>query len=222
MPRRQKILLSWSGGKDSALSLFELLSPKYEIVGLLTTFVGPEKRVQMHGIRKELIEAQASSLELPLICLDFEKAPSNEDYEGKLGDLLQRQRTQGLEGVAFGDLHLEDIKKYRQKFLKKLGLKAIFPIWQWSPDQVQAAFFSLKFKAVVHCVKDKLGADFVGRDYDQALISDLPENVDPCGEKGEFHSFVFDGLPFQKQLKIEKGDIFKEGRFLYQDLKLAS
>ena len=219
---KQKILLSWSGGKDSALALFELKCPDYEVAGLLTTVEKPTNRVRMHDTRMELIEAQAKSLELPLYKLEVSAQASNEEYEAKLTDLLLQLKETGISGVAFGDLHLEDIRAYREKILSPLGMKAIFPLWKWKADEVTKAVFGLGYKAVVTCVDTKrVPPTFVGRNYDSQFVDELPSKVDPCGENGEFHTFVFNGLFFQHPIPLQKGEVYSKDHFTYQDLKLS-
>lgn len=224
MPRkRQKVLLSWSGGKDSSIALFELKSPQFEIVGLISSFVGDEKRLQMHEVSMELIEAQAQSLELPLYKIELPEKPTNEVYEKAWREKLDQLQSEiGVEAVAFGDIHLEDIRKYREKLVKSVGLKAVFPLWAWQDQLVVNAFGGLNHSGIVHCIEDgKLPEAFLGREYNASFVEDLPMGVSPIGENGEFHSFIYDGPFMQQRLPLQTGEKYQKDGFHYLRLSLA-
>ena len=217
----EKIIFAWSGGKDSAMALYELQkSRSYEISALLTTVTEGYDRISMHGVRRVLLEEQAESLGLPLEKIYITKKSSNEEYEAKMSELLTRYHAKGVSSVAFGDIFLEDLKKYREDNLSKIGMKGVFPIWKRDSAGLARSFIDSGFKAVITCVDSKaLGKDFAGRDFDNEFLSNLPPDVDPCGENGEFHSFVYDGPIFSKRILCEKGEVvFRDGRYYYCDL----
>jgi len=223
MAEVQKVALSWSGGKDSALSFFELQSPKYQVVELLTSFTGPDKRVQMHDIREELIQAQAKSLGVRLKSIYLPENPSNEIYEEKFQAAFEELKKEGIKHVGFGDLFLDDIKEYRDMLLAQKKIEGLYPLWGWESQMVQNAFHGLKMKAIVHCVNlEILPASFLGREYNKDFITDLPPGIDPSGENGEFHSFVYGGLFFEEEIPLEQGEKYEKGQFAFQDLKLKA
>jgi len=217
----EKVIFAWSGGKDSAMALFELQKSRdYEISALLTTITEDYDRISMHGVRKILLEQQAESLDLPLEKVYITKESSNEEYEIKMRDALTRYQGLGVYSAAFGDIFLEDLKKYRQDNLLKIGMKGIFPIWKRNSTELAHTFISLGFKALIICVDSKvLDKTFVGRTFDKQFLSELPPNVDPCGENGEFHSFVYDGPIFSKRILYEKGEVvLRDNRYYFSDL----
>jgi uncharacterized protein (TIGR00290 family) len=216
-----KVLLTWSGGKDSALALFELKRMhEHEVVALLTTLTEEYNRISMHGIRDILLEFQVNSLSLPLERVYLSKDSCNEDYEAKMSEVLQKYLRVGVSGVVFGDIFLEDLRKYREDNLSKIGMKALFPIWKRDTAELAYKFIDLGFKAVITCVDSHvLDRTFVGRFFDRQLLSEFPSTIDPCGENGEFHSFVFDGPIFQKRVSYIKGEVvLRDDRFWYCDL----
>lgn len=219
----EKLVLSWSGGKDSAMALHALLRDDcYEVVGLLTSVAAEYKRISHHGVREELLEMQAKSIGLPLDRLylpsDSGLPCTNERFEELLRDTLQRYCDKGVMLVAHGDLFLEDLRAYREKNLARLGMRGVFPLWKRDTAQLIQTFIRSGFKAYLCCVEGKLGASFAGRAIDAALIDDLPEGVDPCGEYGEFHTFVYDGPIFREPLDIVVGEVVcRESRY-YADL----
>lgn len=219
----QKVIFSWSGGKDSAFALHEFRKADgFEVVLLLTTFSEEYDRVSMHGVRKALIEKQAASLDLPLEEVSVPKDFSNEEYEKRMGEVLLRQKKQGVSAVVFGDIFLEDLRKYREEKLEKIGMKALFPIWKRKDTSSMAReFIKTGFKAIVVCIDSKvLSRSFAGREFDDGFLAELPSAVDPCGENGEFHSFTYAGPIFGKNIQFEKGSIVRrENRFYYCDLK---
>ncbi len=221
--KKQKVLLSWSGGKDSVVSLFELKSPEFKLQGLVTNVDESSNRCKAHQVRMELIEAQALSLEMPLIKVSLSEGAPNTEFETKLSDALKPAKKKGLEGIAFGDLHLEDLRKYREEALSKMELKAVFPVWKWSSEEVLKVFLGLGYKGIVVAVDTKkLPLAFVGRPYDREFVNSLPSSVDPCGENGEFHTFVYDGPFFQQTIHFDKVQVYEKNGIGYQDLKLRT
>ena len=220
---REKLVLSWSGGKDSAMALHALLrDDRYEVVGLLTSVAAEYKRISHHGVREELLEMQAESIGLPLDRLylpsDSGLPCTNERFEELLRDTLQRYCDKGVMLVAHGDIFLEDLRAYREKNLARMGMRGVFPLWKRDTAQLVQTFIRSGFKAYLCCVEGKLGASFAGRAIDATLIDDLPEGIDPCGEYGEFHSFVYDGPIFREPLDIVVGEVVcRESRY-YADL----
>ena len=215
----EKVLFSWSGGKDSAMALHTVSrDQRYEIVGLLTTVTEGYNRISMHGIREDLLEQQASSIGLPLSKVFLSKNSSNEEYEAKMREVMLKTREAGVSAVAFGDIFLYEIKKYRESNLAKVGMKGVFPIW--GKDNMPQMFFDLGFKAIVTCVDAKvLDAKFVGRLFDKEFLDELSTSVDPNGENGEFHSFVFDGPIFQNKISYEIGEVIIRDSFYFCDLQ---
>ena len=217
----EKVLFTWSGGKDSALALYELeITEGYEIAALLTTVTEDYDRVSMHGVRTTLLEQQADSLRLPLETVYIPAASSNEAYESRMSETLLRYRSQGVHSVVFGDIFLEDVRKYREENLARVGMGGLFPLWKRDTAELARTFIELGFKAVVTCVDSTaLGKKFVGRAYDERFLSELPDSVDPCGENGEFHSFVSEGPVFRERIPYRKGRVvLRESRFYFCDL----
>jgi uncharacterized protein (TIGR00290 family) len=217
----QKVILSWSGGKDSAIAFIELSrDPRYKIGSLLTTVTAGYDRVSMHGIRVSLLEEQANSLGLPLIKVTIPQGSSNEQYESAMRKILTRAQADGVTAVAFGDLFLEDIRRYREEKLTQVGMKAVFPIWKRDTRELANSFLKAGFKAFLVCVDSKfLNRSFAGRAFDESLLADLPHDVDPCGENGEFHTFVHAGPIFNRPILVRLGEIvLRENRFWYCDL----
>jgi uncharacterized protein (TIGR00290 family) len=218
---REKVVVAWSGGKDSALALHEVLnSGSYEVVALLTTVAKNNDRISIHDVRRVLLEQQAESLRVPLEELFILKGASNVEYELVLLEALKRHRGNGVSSVVFGDLFLEDIKKYRGYILAKAEMNGVFPLWQKDTKQLARTFINLGFEAVVTSVDSQvLGKAFAGRTYDEKFLLDLPPNVDPCGENGEFHTFVYNGPLFSEKVHFKKGAIsLRDNRFYSCDL----
>jgi len=205
------ILFSWSGGKDSALALHALLQQpdEWEVVALLTSVSDEYQRVSHHGVREELLERQAASLGLPLdkLRLPFKAGPcTNAEYEALVGAKLAEYVTRGVRHVGHGDIFLADLRAYREKNLALLGMTGVFPIWQRDTRELVESFVKLGFRAILCCVEGKkLDASFVGRELDLSLVADLPPGIDPCGENGEYHSFVYDGPIFQRPVEFDVG-----------------
>jgi uncharacterized protein (TIGR00290 family) len=216
----EKVILAWSGGKDSAVSLYEIQrSGKYEVVSLLTTINKDYDRVSMHGVRRVLVEQQAASLGLLIKEVFVPKDCSNEEYEARMTEVLTRFKQDGITQVVFGDIFLEWIKEYRENNLAKLGMKGVFPIWGRNTAELTRKFIALGFRAVTTCVDTKLiAARFLGRILDSKFLAELPANVDPCGENGEFHSFVFAGPNFKKRIDYTLGETVQRNSFHFCDL----
>lgn len=217
----KKVLFCWSSGKDSALALAELRrSPEHEIVGLLTTVTEAYDRVSMHGVRRELLLAQAASLGLPLTQVLISTTCTNAEYEAKMQAALAPFQAQGVELVAFGDIFLEDLRRYREEKLALAGLHALFPLWQRPSAELARTLIAQGFRIIVTCVDTQvLAASFAGRDFDAAFLADLPPGVDPCGENGEFHSFVWDGPIFRQPIPVGRGErVLRLERYQYCDL----
>ncbi|MBL7884806.1 MAG: diphthine--ammonia ligase [Bacteroidia bacterium] len=207
MLSKEKVIFCWSGGKDSALALYKILQDDaYEIIGLLTTINKKYKRVSMHGVREELIEQQAKSIDLPLIKMYVTDATYNE-YEIEMEKILLNYQKQGVNKIIFGDIFLEDLRTYRESNLKKIGMKAEFPLWKKDTRELIKFFFELGFQTIVCCVNDaNLSEDRVGVELDKKYINNLPENVDPCGENGEFHTYCYAGPIFKYPIKFIVGE----------------
>lgn len=217
----EKTIFAWSGGKDSAMALYELQKNRdYVISALLTTITEGYDRVSMHGVREILLEQQAESLGLPLEKIYIAKNSSNEEYEAKMKDKMAYYQGLGISSVAFGDIFLEDLKRYRQANLSKAGMQGVFPLWKINSGELADRFIGLGFKAVITCIDSKvLDETFAGRVFDRGFLSDLPAHVDPCGENGEFHSFVYDGPIFSGRITYEKGEVvLRDNRYYFCDL----
>ena len=222
---KEKVLLAWSGGKDAAMSLHELRkSGQYEVTALLTTITQDYDRVCMHGVRSVLLEQQAESIGVPAETMFISKNASNEEYESGMRQILEKYKAQGVCGVVFGDIFLEDLRKYREEKLSQIGMKGFFPIWKRDTAELACAFIDLGFEAVVTCADSNLlDSTLVGRPFDDQFLSMLPHAVDPCGENGEFHSFVFDGPLFEQQIPHTTGEVvLRENGFYYCDLLPAA
>jgi uncharacterized protein (TIGR00290 family) len=218
----EKILMTWSGGKDSAMALYEIQKKSnFEIGSLLTTISEDYRRISMHGIREELLDMQVKALGYDLEKILISKNCPNEEYDSKMHHTLQRYYSKGTKKVVFGDIFLHDVRKYREQNLAKIGMEGIFPLWGMETNNLAHEFIDLGFKATVTCVDSTmLDGAFVGRMFDEKFLDELPSKVDPCGENGEFHTFVWDGPIFSKPISFELGDIvLRDSRFFYCDLK---
>jgi uncharacterized protein (TIGR00290 family) len=213
-------LLSWSGGKDSCLTLWKLQrDPGLRVEALLTTVTRDYDRISMHGVRCALLQRQAENLGLPLHTVSISKGSSNADYEAEMGRALSHYRGLGVAQVAFGDLFLEDIRAYRQKLLDAHRMQGVYPLWGRDTAQLVREFIALGFRSVVVCVDPtKLDPRFAGRIIDAAFLAELPAGVDPCGENGEFHSFVFDGPCFTQPVRFALGERVCRESFWFCDL----
>jgi uncharacterized protein (TIGR00290 family) len=217
---KERILLSWSGGKDSALALHEIRRlGDYEVAALLTTITEGTECVGMHCVRRELIARQAEALGVPLREIRIPPFPSNEVYEARMRSVLEEYRAQGVRTVGFGDLFLEDIRDYREMSLGRLGMRGLYPVWQRDTAALAREFVDLGFRAVLVCVDLRaLDRSFAGRVLDRSLLDELPPTVDPCGENGEFHTFVFDGPGFAAAVAFAPGAVREESTFAFCDL----
>jgi uncharacterized protein (TIGR00290 family) len=205
---KEKVIFSWSGGKDSALALNRLLQDsRFEVDSLLTTCNEHFRRVSMHGVRLALVDRQAASIGLPLEKVFLSQRSSNEEYEQKMSACLLAQKARGVATCAFGDIFLEDLRRWREENLARIGMRGIFPIWKTDSRELIREFFALGFGTVICCVNDAyLDQDAVGRNIDEGFMRSLPPNVDPCGENGEFHSFAFSGPVFRQPVKFKVGE----------------
>jgi uncharacterized protein (TIGR00290 family) len=215
----KRTLLSWSSGKDSAWSLHLLRAMgEYEIVGLLTTFNGAADRVAMHGVRRSLVKAQAEATGLPLWDVDLPWPCSNDDYESAMRGVCERALQAKIEYMAFGDLFLADIRDYREKQLSGSGLQPVFPVWGIPTHALARDMIAGGLRAKLACVDCKqLEPHFAGREFDEKLLSDLPAGADPCGENGEFHSFVYAGPMFHGAVQVESGEVVLRDQFAFAD-----
>lgn len=220
------VVMSWSGGKDSAVALHELLNTNaYDVVALLTTVSGEYRRISIHGVREALLEQQADAIGIPL---DKVYLPSsdgspcpNDVYERIMAEVMARYKARGVETVGFGDLLLEDVRAYREQNLAKAGMRAVFPLWKRDTTKLAREVIALGFKGYLSCVEGKVGPGFAGRPYDDELLASLPAGIDPCGEYGEFHTFVYDGPVFKRPVPVAVGEIVtRDGRH-YADLVSA-
>ncbi|HEY3636973.1 MAG TPA: diphthine--ammonia ligase [Rhizomicrobium sp.] len=216
----RRALVSWSGGKDSCLALHEVLrSGEFSVDALLTTVTRDYDRISMHGVRRVLLQRQAASLGIALEEVFISKGAENAEYEARMGETLDLARERGVEAVIFGDLFLADIRAWREKLLARHGLAGIYPLWGRDTRAVMQDFLSRGFKTATVCVDPaKLDPAFVGRIIDEAFLAELPASVDPCGENGEFHSFVFDGPIFREPVRFSFGDIVCRDSFWFCDL----
>lgn len=214
---KNKAIMNWSGGKDSTLALYKILMDKnYQVETLFTTISHQLRRITMHGVREALLDAQAAALELPLRKLELPASNTMDLYNELMAKHMQEFKKQGITHSIFGDIHLEDLKKYRKEQLQQVGLNAVFPIWKQPVQDVVREFIDLGFKAVVVCASARyMDERFVGRTIDDAFIKDLPKEVDVCGENGEFHSFVYDGPIFKQPVAFELGEV------IYKDYGIA-
>jgi uncharacterized protein (TIGR00290 family) len=222
--RAMKTLLSWSTGKDSAWSLHVLRqNPDVEVVGLFTTVNAAFDRVAMHAVRRKLLEAQAAAAGLPLHVIEIPWPCPNEAYEAALGAFVSEQKAQGIAAMAFGDLFLEDIRAYRETKLEGSGITPIFPLWLKETGALAREMIAGGLKARLTCVDPKkLPPSFAGRAFDERLLADLQQGIDPCGENGEFHTCVFDGPMFARPIELALGEVHERDGFVYADLLPAA
>ena len=223
-PPVKRCAVSWSSGKDSAWSLHLLRQdPAIEVVALVTTVNEQFDRVAMHAVRRELLELQAAAVGLPLWTVPLPWPCTNEQYESRMRDLCARAVREGLEAFAFGDLYLADIRAYREKQLQGTGLEPLFPVWQIPTRDLAHNMIHSGLRAKITCIDPKLlPREFAGRDFDASLLADLPPKIDPCGENGEFHSFVYDGPMFRAPLAIQPGPVVDRDGFVFADLTIAN
>lgn len=215
-----RVLVSWSSGKDSAWALHRMRQDAAtDIVGLVTTVNAAHRRVAMHAVREELLEAQARAAGLPLWRVEIPDPCSNARYEVAMGCLLARAREEGIDGIAFGDLFLRDIRSYRERLLEGSGIAPIFPIWNESTPELARRMLASGLRAVLTCVDPRaVPSGFAGRSFDESLLDELPRGVDPCGENGEFHTFAWAGPMFQSPIAVDVGQILERDGFVFADL----
>jgi uncharacterized protein (TIGR00290 family) len=221
MSRIPKAILCWSSGKDSAWTLHVLRQrQEVEVVGLLTTINEVHDRVVMHAVRAALLQAQAEAVGLPLWTVPVPSPCSNQEYETAMGTAIQRALAAGVSVMAFGDLFLEEVRRYRETQLAGTGLVPLFPIWGLSTTLLACEMVSAGLRARITCVDPKqIPASFVGREFDDALLADLPASADPCGERGEFHTFAYAGPMFRHPVPIQTGEIVTRDGFVFADLR---
>lgn len=211
-----KIVLSWSGGKDSALALYRLQQSGLAVHGLLTTISLPYERISMHGVRRSLLMQQAEATGLPLYTAEVADK-SNTGYETEMLRVFRNLAKEGIDTIAFGDIFLQDLRSYRENLLAQAGLKGIYPLWKENTADLAREFIREGFRTITCCVNDaSLSENWCGRNYDEPFLLDLPAGLDPCGENGEFHTFCYDGPVFRSPVKFEKGEI------VYRPLELKS
>jgi uncharacterized protein (TIGR00290 family) len=213
------VVLGWSGGKDSALALTALLRDGYAVRALLTTVTEQFDRISMHGVRRELLHRQAGAIGLPVVEVVIPPACVNEVYEQRMASALASDAIADVDLIAFGDLFLEDVRAYREERLGWVGKRGLFPIWGRDTGELAHAFVRYGFEAVLCCVDPRvLDPSFAGREFDETLLADLPPDVDPCGENGEFHTFVFDGPLFSAPVGCRRGAVVERDGFVFADL----
>jgi uncharacterized protein (TIGR00290 family) len=216
----EPILFCWSGGKDSALALHTLLQQnEIRIAALLTTVTEGYDRISMHGVRCELLQQQAESLRLPLHEVFIPPQCVNPIYEARMEEALLLYFAQGIRRVAFGDIFLEDLRLYREKNLARVAMQALFPIWKRNTRELIREFHAAQFRSVAVCIDSRvLDPSFAGRELDASFFADLPPGVDPCGENGEFHTFVYDGPIFTRPIDFTLGEVVQRDSFIFRDL----
>ena len=218
---KKKVLMSWSTGKDSAWSFYQLQQqPEYELVGLFCTINKKFSRTAMHAVRVELLQMQADQIGMPLDIIEIPHPCTDAEYESIMQDFVDDVKKRDVEYFAFGDLYLQDIRDYRVDKLKESGITPIFPLWKHPTDKLALEMIRGGLRAVITCVDPKqLNGDFVGREYNQKFLDDLPENVDPCGENGEFHSFVFEAPMFNEKINVSVAKKIERDGFVFVDVR---
>ena len=216
----KKVLLSWSSGKDSVWALHLLRQqPDIEVVALLTSFNSAAGRVAMHAVRRALVDEQAARTGIPQWSVDLPWPCSNAEYEERMRGVCQRAIAEGITAVAFGDLFLQDIRDYRERQLQGTGLDPLFPVWEIPTAKLARDMIAAGVKAKITCVDPaQVDRAFAGRDFDQALLDSLPPGVDPCGENGEFHTFVYDAPMFSRPIDVRLGEIVERDGFVFADV----
>jgi uncharacterized protein (TIGR00290 family) len=215
-----KAVVAWSGGKDSAVALWRLQGDqRFDVVGLLTTITSGYDRISMQGVRRVLLEAQAETLGLEVYLVWIPPSCSNQVYEAEMSRVVETIQREGVQAVAFGDVFLEDVRAYRERMLAPTKLRPLFPMWGEDTSALARWFIDNDFRATLTCVDPRvLSADFVGRAYDEALLTELPPEVDPCGENGEFHTFVHQAPNFRQSIPITVGERVERDGFFFADL----
>ncbi|NIF07884.1 diphthine--ammonia ligase [Chryseobacterium sp. Tr-659] len=209
---KPKALFNWSSGKDSALALYKTLQEdQYEVTTLLTSINKEFQRISMHGVHVSLLEKQAESIGIPLVKMELPKEPSMEEYQEIMDKTISEIKASGITHSIFGDIFLEDLRKYREEQLNAIGMSAVFPLWKQNTSSLIHEFLNLGFKTIVTCVNGNyLDKGFAGRIIDEQFLNELPDHVDPCGENGEFHTFTFDGPLFKHPIHFEIGETVKK------------
>jgi uncharacterized protein (TIGR00290 family) len=216
----ERILLSWSGGKDSCMTLAELLrDDTRSVAALLTTVTEGYDRVSMHGVRRILLQQQADAVGLPLRVVSIPQNATNQDYESRMEATFEQFRLDGVTAIAFGDLFLADIRRYREQWLARLGMTPVFPIWHRDTRELAHRFIDRGFSAIITCVDTRvLDRSFAGRAFDRGFLADLPPAIDPCGEHGEFHTFVSGGPIFRRSIPVTRGEAVQRDAWCFCDL----
>ncbi len=216
----EPILFCWSGGKDSAMALYTLRQREdVRVTALLTTVTEGYERISMHGVRRDLLEKQAESMGLPLHEVRIPPECVNPVYEARMEEALLAHYSKGVRAVAFGDIFLEDLRVYREKNLARIGMTALFPIWKRDTRELIRFFHAQRFRSIAVCIDSKvLDRRFAGRELDESFFNDLPPGVDPCGENGEFHTFVYDGPIFRRPIPVHTGEVLDRDSFVFCDL----
>lgn len=220
----KRVLISWSSGKDSAWTLHRLRQAgEYEIAGLLTTMNAAFNRVAMHGTRRELVEAQAEAVGLPLIAIPLPWPCSNEQYEVAMHGACESAVAEGIEAIAFGDLFLEDVRRYREEKLAGTGLTPVFPLWGLPTNVLVREMIAGGLRVRIVCVDPKkLPREFAGRDLDESVLEAMPAEVDPCAERGEFHTVAYAGPMFREAIPVENGEVVERDGFVFADVRLRT
>jgi uncharacterized protein (TIGR00290 family) len=221
MTERKRVALSWSSGKDSAWSLHVLRQdPRLEVVALITSFNTVADRVAMHAVRRELVVRQAAAVRLPLWAVELPWPCPNGVYEEHMKALYARAVADGIEAIAYGDLYLRDIREYREKQLQGTGLEPLFPLWGLPTRALAEEMIAGGIRAKLTCVDpNRMDRSFVGREFDAALLGELPCQIDPCGENGEFHTFVWDAPVFSQPVRVTQGEVVERDGFVFSDLQ---
>jgi uncharacterized protein (TIGR00290 family) len=216
----KKVLLSWSSGKDSTWALHLLRqNPDVQIAGLVTTFNSEANRVAMHAVRRALVELQAERIGVPLWAVDLPSPCSNSQYQDRMRAVCQRAVAEGIAAMAFGDLFLQDIRDYRVRQLQETGIEPLFPVWGIPTGDLAQDMIAAGVKAKVTCVDpSKLAKFYAGCDYDRNFLASLPPGIDPCGENGEFHTFVYDAPPFSSAIEVRAGEVVERDGFVFADV----
>jgi uncharacterized protein (TIGR00290 family) len=216
---RRKVWLSWSSGKDSAYALHVLKRrPDLEVTGLFTSVTGEFDRVSMHAIRTSLLRRQAEAIDLHLEIVSIPDGCSDPEYRQRMVELVRKARDAGVEDMAFGDLFLEDVREYRERMLADTGIRGLFPLWGYPTRHLAQTMICSEIRAVLTCVDPKrVPKELVGREFDSALLDELPRGTDPCGEFGEFHTFVYDAPFFRAPIAVQAGDAVERGGFAFRD-----
>jgi uncharacterized protein (TIGR00290 family) len=220
---RARALLSWSSGKDSAWALHALRSRgEVEVVGLVTTVNAAAGRVAMHAVREELLRAQAAAAGLPLVTVPIPSPCTNEEYEAAFGAALDAARSRGVEAVAFGDLFLEDVRAYRERQVAAAGLRPLFPLWGLDTSRLAGEMLAAGVRARITCIDPRaLPRALAGREWNATLLAELPPDADPCGERGEFHTFCWNGPMFARPVRVVVGGTVERDGFVFTDLRSA-